>query len=210
MIIINEDNPAAVQIAVQKLKAGEIICFATETVYALACDATNDLAVGKLYQLKGRDAKKPIAVFAKDLAVAENFLQFSDVEKKLAQRLMPGAITLILQKRASSISKLLNNNSAELGLRIPDHKFSLNLLNAFDGIIAATSANITNEAAAINCAQVKNYFGEKIDLIIDGGTCLNKIASTVLKIDGKNAKILRPGAVLEQQIKKTIDEIINS
>lgn len=213
-MIIKEQNPSAISSAVEKLKNGEVICFATETVYALACDAANDLAVTKLYQLKKRQPQKPIAIWTKNLAMAEKILQFNAVEKKVAQRLMPGAITLILQKKAIAdkkyfISQLLNNNGAELALRIPQHQFSLKLLEAFDGVIAATSANISDNDPAVNCEQITNDFGKKIDLIIDGGTCANKMASTVLKIDGKNVKIIRAGKILQQQIEAIIDEGVN-
>ena len=150
MLVIKEELENAAEIATRALKNNQIICFATETVYAIACDASSDIAVAKLYEIKKRDIKKPIAVFVKDLAMAKEFLDFNSIEDKIAQNFMPGMITLILNKKTNSeqelsVSPLLNNNENNLGLRIPNHQFCLKLLRNFGGVIAATSANISNQ-----------------------------------------------------------------
>ncbi|MFT6076852.1 MAG: L-threonylcarbamoyladenylate synthase [Myxococcota bacterium] len=203
MIEIKESDPQASQIATKILKNDGIICFATETVYALACNAASDIAVSKIYKIKERDSKKPIAVFVKDQKIAEKFLHFNEKEKKLSNHFMPGMITLILRKKDSDVSELkvspLLSKDENLGLRIPDHKFCLDLLNKFDGIIAATSANPSNQDPAINFIQAKKYFNNKVDLIIDGGICIHKMASTVLKVE-KKINIIRSGAITKNQL----------
>ncbi|MCE3255307.1 MAG: threonylcarbamoyl-AMP synthase [Rickettsiaceae bacterium] len=193
------------------LKNGGIICFATETVYALACDASNDLAVAKLYKIKKREPKKPIAVFVKDLAMAKQLLDLNTKEIAIAEKFMPGMITLVAKKRAPqiktiSISSLLNSNIKDLGFRIPDHKFCLDLLNEFNGVIAATSANPSNKEPAISYNQAKEYFQDKVDLIIDGGICVHKIASTVLRV-GREIEIIRPGLITKDQLDTAISQI---
>lgn len=201
MLVITEQSQNAAEIAAQALKNNQVICFATETVYALACDTTSDIAVARLYEIKKRNPKKPIAVFIKDLKTAEKFLNFNDIEKKIAQNFMPGMITLILDKKPNSlVSPLLNNNENTLGLRIPNHKFCLELLKNFDGVIAATSANISDQKEAIDYLQAVKYFKNKVDLIIDGGVCQHKMASTVLKINGDKIDILREGPITKNQI----------
>ena len=184
MKIITQQLTNAAEIASGALKNNQVICFATETVYALACNASSDIAVARLYEIKKRNLKKPIAVFARDLELAEKFLNFNDIEKKIAKNFMPGMITLVLNKKAdSNISPLLNNNENSLGLRIPNHQFSLKLLATFNGAIAATSANISDQKEATSFLEAEEYFKDKIDLIIDGGVCQHKIASTVLRVD---------------------------
>ncbi len=205
MIIITEQSENAAEIAAQALKNNQIICFATETVYALACDASSDIAVAKLYKIKDRDIKKPIAIFVRDLSMARKFLKFNPIEDKIAENFIPGMITLVLDKKTNldqeiSVSPLLNNGDNSLGLRIPNHKFCLKLLAAFDGVIAATSANISNQESAINSLQVRKYFGDKIDLIIDGGICQYKISSTVLRVNDNQINILREGLITQNQI----------
>ncbi|MDA0902049.1 MAG: L-threonylcarbamoyladenylate synthase, partial [Proteobacteria bacterium] len=201
MLIINQDDKSAIAQALQTLNSSGIIAFPTETVYGLACDAKDDKAVQKLYDLKQRDAQKPIAVFAKNLTLAKKFFAFNQLEEQLAARFMPGGITLILKRKFPAdqqykISPLLNRNGEDIGLRIPDHPFCLKLLNEFgDGLIAATSANITEHKAAICAADVMNYFQDKIDLITDGGICKYSTASTVLCASNNKVEILREGLI---------------
>jgi L-threonylcarbamoyladenylate synthase len=201
MKVIKEQSANATKIAAQALKNNQIICFATETVYALACDASSDIAVARLYEIKKRDTKKPIAVFVKDLAAAQKLLSFNATEKKIAANFMPGMITLVLNKKdGTNISPLLNNNENSLGLRIPNHQFCLELLAAFDGTIAATSANISDQKEATSFLEAAEYFEDKIDLIIDGGICQHKIASTVLRCENNQINILRQGLITKNQI----------
>ncbi|MES2677322.1 MAG: L-threonylcarbamoyladenylate synthase [Pseudomonadota bacterium] len=208
MQILQQNDPSAAKIAAEILRNNGIICFATETVYALACDASSDIAVAALYKIKQRDLKKPIAVFVQDLKTAKEFLNFSQAEEAIAKKFMPGMISLVLQKKnliqqKIKISSLLNNNDKNLALRIPDHQFCLELLNEFKGIIAATSANPSNQAAATDFEQAQKYFLNKIDLIIDGGVCLHKIASTVLKVED-GIKIIRSGLITKNQLELCI------
>lgn len=211
MKILKESDKSAIKIAIDILNNDGIICFATETVYAIACNAASDQAVLNLYKIKERDKNKPIAIFAPSLENAKNFLVFNELEEKIAKKFMPGMITLILKKKPTKdcsikISKFLNQEAEDLGLRIPNHKFCLELLSRFDGIIAATSANISNQDAATDCDMVKKYFAEKVDLLIDGGVCVHKIASTVLKVVDKNIKIIRKGLIDENSIYAKINQ----
>ena len=203
-MILESNNENSVQTAAGILKNGGVICFATETVYALACDASTDLAVARLYKIKKRDLKKPIAVFVKNLQMAREFLDFNAEEEVIAKKFMPGMVTLVLKKKLSQergifVSTLLNDNASDLGLRIPNHRFCLDLLNEFGGVIAATSANLSKHKAATNYEQAAGYFKNKIDLIIDGGVCAHKVASTVLRVDG-GIKIIRAGLITKDQL----------
>ena len=207
MLILKEEEKEnnVIDKAVQILRAGGIISFATETVYALAVDAANDKAIERLYKIKKRAKEKPIAIFAKDLASAKEILFFNFREEKLATKFMPGALTLILKKKFDNnkISLLLNNGSDYLGLRIPNHQFVLKLLAEFDGFIATTSANIANQAPAISAAEVVKYFNNEVNLVIDGNICQYKIPSTVAKIEEDGTiKILRNGIITEELLTK--------
>jgi len=192
--------------AVQILKNGGVISFATETVYALACDASNDKAIQRIYQLKNRSQNKPIAILVKNLSTAKKFLLINKIEEKIAKKFMPGPLTIIVKKKAAAnLSPLLNNGADEIGFRIPDDDFSLKLLKKFNGIIAATSANISDQNPAINNLEVENIFGKKIDLIIDGGTCKDKVASTVIMVTKNHQiKIIRKGLIKKQQLENEI------
>jgi len=210
MKIIKESDSNAVLESIKILESGGIVSFATETVYALACDASSDDAMKKLYHLKQRQKNKPISLMAKDiLAVKKNFI-LSREEEIVANKFMPGAITLILQKKdgGDKLSDLINEGSNMFGIRIPNHQFTLSLLNQTNFMIAATSSNISNQRPALNANDVINYFNNEIDLLIDGGTCAQKVASTVVKINNKHdIQIIREGLITKNQILESINNV---
>lgn len=199
MEIIKENDQTSVDIACTFLKAGKIISFATDTVYGVAVDASNELAIEKLYQIKNRDKNKPIAIFVKNLEIAKKIFYFDDLATKLAKNL-PGALTIILEKKSENILNLapnLNQNGDKfLGFRIVEREFIKNLFNKFDGVLAVTSANILGQKDATTYQEVKKYFENlKLDLLIIGENPNEKIASTVIKIQNNKAEILRQGAL---------------
>lgn len=198
MKIIAENDENAVDLACDFLRAGKIISFATDTVYGIAVDASNSQAIQKLYEIKNRDEKKPIAIFVKDLAAAKKIFDFDEVAQKIAEEFLPGSLTLVLKTKAQALSNLaanLNQNSDNfLGFRIVDNFFIKKLLEKFAGNLAVTSANKSGETAAISASDVQKYFqNSSLDLLIDGGICQQKIASTVAKISDKKITILRLG-----------------
>lgn len=210
MKIISENNPNAVNLACEALKNGEVIAFATDTVYGIACDAANESAVKKLYDIKKRDEKKPIAIFVKSLAMAEEIFLFDDLSKKIAQNFLPGSITLVLQKKINSSIKLaanLNPQDDSLGFRIVDRKFISELMSNFAGVLAVSSANLSNQNPALTAKDVEKYFlNSTLKLIVDGNCKKNAEVSTVIKVVNKKIEILRLGAIA----KKSIDLILNS
>ncbi len=210
MKIISENNPNVVNLACEALKNGEVIAFATDTVYGIACDAANSNAVKKLYDIKKRDEKKPIAIFVKNLAMAEEIFLFDELSKKIAQNFLPGSITLVLQKKIDSSIKLagnLNPQDDSLGFRIVDRKFIAELMSNFAGVLAVSSANLSNQNPALTAKDVEKYFlNSTLKLIVDGNCKKNAEVSTVIKIVNKKIEILRFGAIKQ----KSIDLILNS
>jgi L-threonylcarbamoyladenylate synthase len=197
MKIINEKDSAAADIAADFLKAGKIISFATDTVYGVAVDASNEKAVASLYQLKNRDQKKPIAIFVKDIASAKKNFSFSKKAEEIAEKFLPGALTLVLPIRPETsldlASNLNNNHDGFLGFRIVDTDFIKKLFEKFDGILAVTSANLSGEKEAQNAQEVAKKFLE-LDLLIDG-EITSKTPSTVAKIIEDKITILRQGPI---------------
>ncbi len=197
MKIISEKDSAAISLAVDFLCAGKVISFATDTVYGIAVDASNNKAIERIYSIKKRDKNKPIAIFLPNLLMAEKILSFDEMAKKVAEKFSQIPLTLILKKRPSALINLapnLNQNDEFLGFRIVEKNFISELLKNFGGVLAVTSANISGGEASISAAQVKNYFNfNDIDLLIDGGICAKKIPSTVIKISDNQMTILREG-----------------
>jgi len=201
---ILENDIKAVDLAVDFLKKGKIISFATDTVYGFCVDAKNEDAVAALYKFKKRDKSKPIAVFMPNLEVAKEILVFDELAQKIADKFLPGALTMVLKKRSEKhLAKNLNQNDDFLGFRIVKSDFVEKLLLKFDGILAVTSANISGDKVAISALEIEKNFSKNDQdfLLIDGGICEEKMASTVIKIHENKLEILRQGAINSQSIK---------
>ena len=198
MLVINENDSNAATLASEFLHHGKVISFSTDTVYALAADASNFKAVETLYQIKNRDPKKPIAIFVKDLDAAKKIFFFDKKAEEIAKKFLPGALTLVLETRDEAFSYIasnLNRNSDNfLGFRVVDNFFVKELFKKFDGILAVTSVNISGATAATNPDEIKNTL-PNIDLLIEGEIS-HQPASTVAKIIDNKITILRQGPVI--------------
>ena len=198
MLVVNEKDPNAATLASEFLHHGKVISFSTDTVYALAADASNFKAVETLYQIKNRDPKKPIAIFVKDLDAAKKIFFFDKKAEEIAKKFLPGALTLVLETRDKAFSYIasnLNQNSNNfLGFRVVDKFFVKELFKKFDGILAVTSANISGATAATNPDEIKNIL-PNIDLLIKGEIS-HQPSSTVAKIIDNKVIILRQGPVI--------------
>lgn len=194
-MILEESNPKTIDLAVKSLKNGEIIIFPTDTIYGIACDASNDVAINNLYNFKKRDKKKALAIFLKNKEQISKNFTLNDLENKIINKYIPGAITMILNpKKNNQFSKFLNENGQNLGVRIPNHKFCLDLLGKFNGVLAVSSANISNEEYKDNVDLIEKKFQNKVKLIIKGNIN-SKLASTILKVEDNKIMILRQGLI---------------
>lgn len=205
MLIINESDSNSIDIACDYLRAGKIIAFATDTIYGIAADASNSEAINKIYQIKERSSEKPIAIFVKNLDVAKEIFVFDQSSEKIAEKFLPGNLTMVLKTNPSDKTSLADNlnlkNDGFLGFRIIDRKFIQNLLQRFDGILAVSSANISKKKPATSANDVKEYFSKSpLDLLVDGGNSMNISPSTVIRIYKNNLEILRHGVILESNL----------
>jgi L-threonylcarbamoyladenylate synthase len=188
------------QHAIAVLRAGGLVAFPTETVYGLGADATSDAAVRKIFAAKGRPATNPLIVHVADIEVAKRYTtDWSPAAQTLAATYWPGPLTLVLPK-TREISDVVTAGKQTVGLRAPDHPLALELLRAFDGPVAAPSANRSNRVSPTTAEHVRDELGDSVDLILDGGPCTVGIESTVLDLSTDVPRILRPGAVTRKQV----------
>ena len=195
--------------AAQSLKSGSLIAFPTETVYGLGADATNQQAVARIYEVKGRPADHPLIVHVGDMQdIAQWSDEIPDYAIALARTFWPGPMTLIL-KRSSLAQDFITGGQETVGLRVPNHVIALALLNEFKKIggkgIAAPSANrfghvSPTTAQAVN-DELSQYLGQD-DLILDGGPSQVGVESTIIDCTTQSPKILRPGAITEEMIEQ--------
>jgi L-threonylcarbamoyladenylate synthase len=188
-------NPVVLEQAVFLLKRGELVAFPTETVYGLGADAANPKAVQKIFKVKGRPPDHPVIVH---LASAAHFANWAtdipEVAYQLTEAFWPGPLTLVL-KRSGLVPNIVTGGQDTVGLRVPSHPVALELLQAFDGGVAAPSANRFGKISPTTAQHVQSDLGEDVPLILDGGACEVGLESTIVDVTSERARVLRPGGV---------------
>ena len=186
------------------MRKGEAIVFPTETFYGVGVDATNPLALERLFELKGRDPDKPVALIAADLAmVARVVSAIPPVAIRLARAFWPGPLTIVLPARPE-ISSALTNREGGVGIRISPHPIALELARRLGAPLTATSANLAGEPPARTIAEARAAFGTRIAAYVDGGTLYGSLPSTVIAIEGDRIKVLRAGAIPENRLHEAL------
>lgn len=189
-----------VQRAAGLLRAGELVAFPTETVYGLGADAGNPQAVAKIFAAKGRPADHPLIVHLPDVSHLSRWaVDIPAAAEQLAAAFWPGPLTLIL-KRAGSVPDAVTGGQDTVGLRVPNHPLALELLHAFDGGLAAPSANRFGHISPTTAAHVAEELDGRVAMILDGGPCTVGIESTILDLSRGTPEILRPGAIGAEDI----------
>ena len=188
----------ALETASEKLHKGGIIAIPTDTVYGFAALVSDETAIEKLYRIKEREQNKSIAVLLGDAEQASLIAhKFPPKAQRLAKTYWPGALTIIVRKRAELPANLTSNDL--VGLRIPDHAFTRDLIR-LTGPLAVTSANISGQPPAKSVPDFLNILGPQLDMIIDGGPCRGGVPSSVINCETEPAVVLRAGAVSEEEL----------
>lgn len=190
--------------AIEILRAGGLVAFPTETVYGLGADATRADAVRKVFALKGRPSTNPLIVHVANAEVARRFATaWPETADRLTQAFWPGPLTIILPKHPSIVDEATAGR-ATVGLRVPDHPLTLELLRALGGPLVGPSANRSTHVSPTTAEHVRHDLGDRVDLILDGGPCRVGIESTVVDLTGAKPAILRPGGVSQREIAQCI------
>lgn len=194
---MNSFSPRLLNQAVQLLRDGGVVAFPTDTVYGVGVDPFQPEAVRKLYRIKGRPEDKPIAILVGSIEDVARVAQTpSRTFSRLADRFWPGGLTLIVETR--ELPPEITAGGSTVGVRMPDHPLTLELLRGFGGPIATTSANRSGENPATSAEEVGAQLGDRVNLIVDGGDTITKVASTVLDLSVSPPKILRHGGISEE------------
>lgn len=173
---------------------GGIVIFPTDTVYGIASNIDDEKAISKLFELKGRNDNKPICVLTSSVNKIEKVAYIKNKELELITKYMPGALTIILDKK-EDISNRLTSNLQTIGVRIPNNEIALNILKYMEKPLATTSANLSGNQPATKLEELVDEFNGKVDIIIDGGITDLKQSSTIIKVENNEIKVLREGTV---------------
>jgi L-threonylcarbamoyladenylate synthase len=211
MSIISNCTASAIKDAAATLIKGDLVAFPTETVYGLGADATNEDAVRRLYEVKGRPIGHPLIVHISSLGNLDKWARdIPEYAVNLARAFWPGSMTLILP-RTDLAQNFITGGQDNVGIRIPSHTVALALLKEFESLgglgVAAPSANrfgaVSPTTATAVEIELADFLSEN-DQILDGGPCLVGVESTIINCTQNKPSILRPGAVTKEMIEDAL------
>jgi L-threonylcarbamoyladenylate synthase len=201
----------AIARAAEALAWGEIVAFPTETVYGLGANALDASAVAKVFAAKARPRFNPLIVHVPGEAEAETYAVVNDTARKLMRAFWPGALSLVLPRRADcAIADLVSAGLDTVALRAPSNPIARALLQAAKIPIAAPSANRSQRVSPTTAAHVAAELGDLPAMILDGGACALGLESTVLGVDGDKVTLLRPGALPREEIEEVLRHSIGT
>ncbi len=190
--------------AAKIIQDGGLVAFPTETVYGLGADALNEEAVAKVYEAKGRPSDNPMIVhIARASDIGQLTPMLSSTIVTLIDNFWPGPLTLVV-KRKPGVPDRTTGGLDTVGVRMPDSKLALDLINYAGCPIAAPSANLSGKPSPTRVEDVIEDLNGKVDGILEGPACRVGIESTVLDVTGDVPTILRPGVITKEHIEAAI------
>ncbi|WP_338866384.1 L-threonylcarbamoyladenylate synthase [Myxococcus stipitatus] len=184
-------SPRHIQRAVEVLERGGLVAYPTDTYYGMGCDLGSKKAIERLYQLKGRDKKKPLSFLCPDLSDVARYAHVSNFAYRTMKGLTPGAFTFILEA-TRLVPDLMMTRQKQVGIRVPDAPLARELARALGRPLVTTSVNNPQGEPLTDARDIKDALGHGLDLILDGGVTLNE-PSTVVSLIGDTLEILRQG-----------------
>lgn len=185
------------------IRAGGIVAIPTETSYGLAVDPFNEAALERLFRLKERPLSKPVLVIIDQMErLQELVTEIPEVYEPLMDNFWPGPLTLIFPA-LPSLPRLLTAGTATIGVRISSNRMATKVCRFAGGAVTATSANLSARIAARDVYEIKKMFGDRIDLIVDGGKLDQMPPSTVLSQQNGKLYLIRAGGVPFSSLEKT-------
>ncbi len=201
VFLVDKDSHAVLDKAAELLKSGALVAIPTETVYGLGANALDKNACLEIFKAKGRPGDNPLIVHIADPRDAEEIAYTYPLYYRLADKLMPGPLTIILPKK-DVIPPEVTAGLDSVAIRCPVHPVAKELIKRAGIPIAAPSANSSGKPSPTTAAHVFDDMNGKIPLILDGGECDVGVESTVIKITDNEIILLRPGAVTLEMLKE--------
>jgi len=192
---------ASVEEAAAALRRGDLVILPTETVYGLAADAANPLAVARLYEAKGRPSFNPLIAHVATLDAALGLARLEGPALVLAEAFWPGPLTLVAPIRdASAVCDLARAGLDTVAIRLPAHPMARAVLEAFGGAVAAPSANRSGRPSPTTFQDALEETGARSGAGLDGGPCAIGVESSVVSVLDGVVRLLRPGGVTREAI----------
>ena len=196
-----------VEMGVSILRQGGLVAFPTDTVYGLGAGVNIPQAVERVYRVKERPPNMALPLLLADISqISEVAEPVPPIAWLLAKKFLPGALTIVLPK-SKSVPDTITAGGKTVAIRIPAHPVPVALVQGLGMPIVGTSANLSGKPSALTAGDVYSQFGDRVDLVIDGGRYRGSRESTVIDITGEVPVILREGAILERELRQVCGDI---
>jgi len=203
-MILPAVNPDSITTALTLFRDGDIVAFPTDTVYGLGSDPFQASGIIKLFEAKGRDSNKAIAILVGSMDQIPLITDhMTDMALRLCEAFWPGGLTVIVPRK-NTLPELISNTD-RIGIRMPNHPLALELLNKY-GPLATTSANLSGKPSTQTAQDVYDQLNNKVPVILDGGSCPGGIPSTVVDCSGEEPAIYREGPISSEAIFKVLEK----
>jgi L-threonylcarbamoyladenylate synthase len=187
------------------VSGGGVIAYPTETFYGLGADATNNQAINRIFEIKGRNFHNPVSVIighAQDInPLVRNI---TDSARKLMDAFWPGPLTIIFEA-SGTVSPLLTANTGKIGIRLSSNDIARGIAEKTGKPLTATSANLSGVPECEDADQVIRQIGDQIEAIIDTGKTESRIGSTILDASCEPVRIIRPGVIAREVIQDCVN-----
>ncbi len=191
------------ELIVDDLRNGKIMIYPTETIYGIGCDAFNETAVNRIFEIKKRPLSKSLILLIKDIEmIKELTVEITPVAEQLIKAFWPGPLTMIF-KAKPGISKLLTGKTGTIALRQSPHPLVASIFEDFHHPLVSTSANISNDKTSTAIDEISTFITDNVDLIIDGGKISN-VPSTVIDVTDNRIVYVREGAIKKTSIERLL------
>ncbi len=202
------DIQKQVERGISTLKQGGLVAFPTDTVYGLGAGINIHQAVERVYRVKERPRNMALPLLlAHTSQIGEVAEPVPPVAWLLADNFLPGALTIVLHK-SKSVPDIITAGGITVAIRIPAHPVPVALIEGIGAPIVGTSANLSGKPSALTAEEVYSQFGDKIDLVIDGGRCLGGKESTIVDVTKGTPVVLREGAISREELKQVCGNIL--
>lgn len=196
----NAPDKDIIAASAKRIREGGLVVFPTETVYGLGADATNEVAVSSIFTAKGRPSDNPLIIHIAEPKDADKYSYTSELYYKLADRFMPGPLTVIMRSR-DIIPRKTRGGLDTVAVRCPESLIARALIKAAEVPIAAPSANLSGTPSPTTADHVIHDMTGRVDIIIDGGSSDFGLESTIVKIeDDQTLTLLRPGKITVSEL----------
>ena len=193
--------------AAEIIRRGGVVAFPTETVYGLGADALNPLAVARIFEIKDRPYFDPLIVHISDFEeMSELTVGVPPDAEKLIKRCWPGPLTIVLSKK-EAVPDLVTAGLPTVAIRMPKHPVALQLIREAGCPVAAPSANPFGYVSPTTADHVREQLGDRVDLILDGGSCEVGLESTIVSFSEEKPRLLRPGGLPLEEIEAIIGKV---